>query len=79
MEINFRGQARGDCDDHCLLFAALCESLGLPCQIVAVVSEGGSTFDHVIVTATINGADQDFDLCAKQGFQPSYTQKLFAA
>lgn len=78
LEINSRGHARGDCDDHCLLFASLAESLGVPCQIVGVVSHGGSSFDHVIVTATVDGVDQDFDLCAKNGEQPMYSEKLFA-
>lgn len=78
LEIAQSGKVSGDCDDHCLLFASLCESIGIPCAIVGVVSIGGDKFDHVICTATIGTTEVDFDLCAKHGENPQYSQKLFA-
>ncbi len=77
LEINQHGKAYGDCDDHCLLFAALCESLGISVDISGVVSVGGRTFDHVICTAYLDGGTLDYDLCAKGSVQPAYPEKLF--
>lgn len=79
LEIHNRNKCSGDCDDHCLLFASCCESLGIPCEIVSVVSVTGVTFDHVICVVTINGEQFDIDLCAKGGYQPDYPEKLFVA
>lgn len=73
-----RGQVWGDCDDHVLLFAALAQSLGIPTRIVGVKLPGSLVYDHVIALSDIAGALVEIDLCAKDGFQPLYPEKLFA-
>jgi len=78
LQINRRGFARGDCDDHVLLFASLAESLGVFTDIVGVVAPGGSTWNHVIVIAYPNEQPQQIDLCAKEGWQPVYHETLEA-
>lgn len=76
LEIHRTGRAQGDCDDHCLLFATLCEALGIPTDIVGVVSIGGTTFDHVVCVAHLDNGSLTFDLCAKGAEQPAYTEFL---
>lgn len=76
LQINSHGCAYGDCDDHCLLFAALCESLGIPCDIAGVASTGSGAPDHVVVTAHLDAGNLDFDLVAKGVGQPYYETKL---
>ncbi len=78
LQIHKTGRAEGDCDDHVLLFASLVESLGIYCEIVAVKGPGSATFDHVIATANPHGVPLDFDMCAKEGLAPVYSDKLFA-
>lgn len=80
LEIARTGRAHGDCDCHVLLFASLCESLGIPCQIAAVIAPNspGPTPDHVIAVANLRGVELDYDLCAKGAVQPYYAQKMFA-
>lgn len=70
------GRTPGDCDDHCVLFASLCEAVGIPAQIAGVVSPGGTTADHVIVIAHLDNGPLEFDLCAKGLVQPAYGAKL---
>lgn len=77
-EINSRGMTHGDCDDHCLLFASLCESVGIRCDIVGVASMQGGPLDHVIVIAYLDAGQLEFDLVAKGVSQPGYDEKLFA-
>jgi len=76
--IKRNGTVPGDCDEHCLLFASLVETLGIPCQIVGVVSVAGATWDHVICVVLVDGREFDIDLCAKGAYQPTYPQKLLA-
>ncbi len=76
VQINRRGYAHGDCDDHVLLFASLAESLGIYTEINGVMAPGSSTWNHVIATAYIDDQPVDVDLCAKDGFEPSYPEKL---
>lgn len=76
LQIHDTGRAHGDCDDHVLLFAALAESLGIPCTIAGVKSPGATRFDHVIVLAEPAGMEMQVDLCAKQGPAPTYAEIL---
>ncbi len=78
LQINRLGYARGDCDDHVLLFASLAEALGIYAEIVGVIAPPGSTWNHVIVTAYPNDQPVDIDLCAKEGYEPTYESKLSA-
>jgi len=73
------GVARGDCDDHVLLFCALAESLGIACDAAGVRTNGSATINHVIAVVHLAGGDVDVDLCAKQGWQPAYPEKLVIA
>lgn len=72
------GFAQGDCDDHCILFATLCEAIGIPAEVVGVTSQNGTQPDHVIVIAQLDAGPLEFDLCAKGTDQPYYPEKLFA-
>ncbi len=72
LEINRAGRARGDCDDHVVLFCALAQSLGIFASVVAVKTPGAALWNHVIARALVNGAALDIDLCAKFGAQPRY-------
>lgn len=76
VQINRRGFARGDCDDHVLLFASLAESLGIYCDIVGVMAPGSSNYDHVIVEAYPFDQPVQIDLCAKDGEPPVYAPTL---
>lgn len=76
LAINRDGCARGDCDDHVLLYCSLCESLGIPCEVTAVKSPGSPRFDHVIATACIDGTPTQVDLCCKFGEQPVYSETM---
>lgn len=73
LDIDANGFTYGDCDDHCLLFAALCESIGIPCEIVGVAATGEGLPDHVICVAHLDSGALDFDLVAKSFEQPQHT------
>ncbi len=73
------GVARGDCDDHVLLFCALAESLGIACDAAGVRANGAAVVNHVIAVVHLATGDMDVDLCAKQGWQPAYPDKLVIA
>lgn len=76
LEIHCRGRVAGDCDDHVLLFASLCESLGIPAEIVGVQTPDSTRFDHVIVIVWLDDQPVQFDLCAKHGEAPVYDSVL---
>lgn len=78
LEIVAQGRAHGDCDDHVLLYASLAQSLGIPTEIAGVKLPPSPTFNHVIAISDIDGEQVEVDLCAKDGFQPVYPEKLFA-
>lgn len=78
-EIFTQGSTRGDCDDHCVLLAALAQAVGLPCEIVGVQSPAAATLpDHVIVVAYPESGPVEIDPCAKGFPQLAYPEKLFA-
>lgn len=76
LAIHNNGTARGDCDDHVLLFASLVESLGIFCTIAGVKAPGSTTFNHVIAIAYPNENPTQIDLCAKLGQNPVYSEVL---
>lgn len=76
LQINRRGYAAGDCDDHVLLFASLAESLGIYTEIVGVKAPGSDAWNHVIVITWPNETAYQLDLCAKEGMQPQYAEIL---
>jgi transglutaminase-like putative cysteine protease len=51
--INTLNFGYGDCDDMSMLLAAMLESVGHPCQFVAVALEEADQFDHVFVRTMI--------------------------
>lgn len=65
--INDTGFTYGDCDDHCLLFASLCEACGIPCDIAGVAINGAMISNHVICIAHLSSGPTQVDLCAKPG------------
>lgn len=65
LAIHRTGAAQGDCDDHCELFASLCQSVGVPAEIIAVRSPDSSRLDHVQVLAHLDTGDEIFDLTQK--------------
>lgn len=71
------GTAAGDCDDHVLLFCTLAQSLGIACSAAGVSVTGQGPIDHVIAVVHFAEGDRDVDLCAKEGYEPSYAEKLF--
>lgn len=78
LEINAGGFTYGDCDDHSLLFASLCESIGIPCDIVGVAATGSGVPDHVITIAYLDAGPLEFDLVAKTLQQPAHTgERIF--
>lgn len=76
LQIHAAGTARGDCDDHVLLFASLAESLGIFTSIVGVQTPDSETFNHVIALAYPHGQETQVDLCAKTGTLPAYSSFL---
>lgn len=79
LEIHQTGSARGDCDDHVLLFASLAESLGIPVQIAGVMTQGSSIVNHVIAIAWPHNVPRQVDLCAKLGQNPVYQNPVVIA
>ncbi len=75
--INDTGFASGDCDDHVLLFSALCEALGIACDVAGVEAPGtAGAINHVIAIAHLPAGPVQFDLCAKGNFRPRYLSTL---
>jgi hypothetical protein len=73
------GRTSGDCDDHCILFGALAQSLGIPVEIVGVKSSPDFPVpNHVIVIAHPDSGPVEIDLCAKRGERPVYQEKFYA-
>lgn len=70
--IDDNGRTWGDCDDHCLLFASLCEAAGVACDIAGVSLDGRVTPNHVICVAHLPSGPAQIDLCAKLGPPPLY-------
>ncbi len=78
LQIARDGKARGDCDDHCVLFSSLAEAIGIPAEIVGVCGPGATMPDHVIVVVQLESGPLEYDLCAKGFEQPYYAEKLHA-
>ncbi len=77
LQIHETGVARGDCDDHVILFCTLARALGIAATPAGVRSPGATEIDHVIASVALPGRNVDIDLCAKWGFEPNYTDKVF--
>jgi len=74
-----------DCDSVCVLFASLCENLGLPCQYVTVRADKNrpSEFSHVYARVKIPGRGWIAADCTMQhdfGWEPTgYPEKTWPA
>ena len=75
-QIQTQGYSHGDCDDHVLLLNSMLRSIGLNAVAVAVKLYQADYHDHVISSVDINGVWRDIDPCAKNGYQPTYTQQV---
>ncbi len=76
IQIDRAGFVYGDCTMHALLFASLCEAIGIPCDIAGVTAPGSLTPDHVIVVAHLDAGDLEYDLTCKGFEQPAYGEKI---
>jgi hypothetical protein len=65
-----------DCDGHVLLLATLLQSIGIRAIVAGVKVDSPDRFNHVIVTAYLDGSWHDVDPCDKQGVNPSFSEKL---
>ena len=72
------GRAYGDCDDHVMLLGALLVSVGIPVTVQGVKVNGSDWFNHVILSAMVNGRPVDIDPIAKGMTPPPYPERLIA-
>jgi len=70
------GFARGDCDDMTLLFASLCNALGLHTRICAVAINGSPVHNHVLNQVMLRGQWNWFDGCNKDNYSKPYADAL---
>lgn len=80
-QIQSYGSVSGDCDDHCVLFQALCSAYGITCRTVAVrLNTESEYYDHVICETKIGARLTTVDLCAKNGAKtPDYLERVVPA
>jgi transglutaminase-like putative cysteine protease len=72
------GRAYGDCDDHVMLLGALLVSVGVPVVVQGVKVNGADHYNHVILSAMVNGRPVDIDPIAKGICPPPYQDRLIA-
>lgn len=77
-QIEAKGNAYGDCDDHVVLLGALLVSIGIPAEVVGVKIFGSPYYNHVVVQFPCNGRMVTMDPCAKNAPPPEYRERLVA-
>ena len=71
-----QGYTRGDCDDHVMLLGSLLVSIGVPVRVNGVKINEADYYNHVMLSAMVNGHWQDIDPCVKDGWQPHYQDMI---
>lgn len=67
-----KGFVHGDCDDHVVLAGALLTSIGIPVRVVGVQIGGSELFNHVILSANVNGRWINVDPTDKERTHPTH-------
>lgn len=75
-QIQTKGSAYGDCDDHVVLLGALMNSIGIPAQATGVKLYNSPYFNHVVIQYPCNGRMELVDPCAKVAAAPFYGERL---
>lgn len=75
-DIQGKGTAYGDCDDHALLLNTMLGSIGVESRFLGVKIGNSSKYNHVICSALIGTEWRDIDPCAKQSVEPRYVERL---
>lgn len=79
-QIQLKGVAYGDCDDHVVLLGALLRAIGVPAHPVAVkLNPQSPVFDHVVIEYPSQGEMVIIDPCAKNVAAPHYFERLRVA
>lgn len=77
-QIQLKGHAYGDCDDHVVLLGALLVSIGIPAEVVGVKLFNSPYYNHVVIQFLSNGRMITMDPCAKNAPPPQYSERLVA-
>lgn len=75
-EIDLKGRAYGDCDDHVVLLGSLLNAIGIPAQATGVKLHGAPYYNHVVIQYPLNGQMVLIDPCAKVAPTPFYGERL---
>lgn len=75
-QIQTKGNAYGDCDDHVVLLGALMNSIGIQAQATGVKLYGANYYNHVVIQYPLNGQMVLVDPCAKVAAAPFYGERL---
>ena len=81
-QIEQKGRAYGDCDDHVVLLGSMLVSIGIPARVAGVKLGGSPVFNHVVIevptTSSGVGSWKVLDPCAKNTATPLYGERLIA-
>jgi transglutaminase-like putative cysteine protease len=77
-QIENKGRAYGDCDDHVVLLGSMLVSIGVPARVAGVKLGNSPVFNHVVVEVPVNGSWKVLDPCAKNTATPLYGERLIA-
>lgn len=75
-QIDMRGRAYGDCDDHVVLLGSLLNAIGIQAEAVGVKLFGAANYNHVVIQYLSNGRMVLIDPCAKNAPTPMYGERL---
>jgi hypothetical protein len=75
-QIDLKGRAYGDCDDHVVLLGSMLNAIGIPAQAVGVKLHGAPYYNHVVIQYPLNGQMVTIDPCAKVAAAPFYGERL---
>ncbi len=75
-QIQERGYAWGDCDDHVMLLNSMARSVGFETRAAGVHLHDPVLWDHVISQVNLFGRWIDIDPCVKTNETPEYREKL---